>query len=58
MGEAHWIREVTPRTCGGIPLAIAASHLTEQLAPYLRGYPTDYSPPAIPNTPVSLSNNH
>ena len=26
--------------------------------PHLRGYPTDYSPPAIPNTPVSLSNNH
>ena len=41
MGEAHWIREVTPRTCGGIPLAIAASHLTEQLAPYLRGYTAD-----------------
>ena len=26
--------------------------------PCMRGYPADYSPPAIPNTPVSLSNNH
>ena len=56
--SSHAASIVVPGVGTGILRGLFLRETRHLSPPRVRGYPADYSPPAIPNTPVSLSNNH